>query len=141
GARHLTALLRALALVRALRVGAARPAQAQRAARRAEPPHVGGAGRGARARVALRRLGHDGARPRAMNLQVAVSNDVYPATFGLSSRVWGLARAMARTERVRLTCAVGSSSKALAREQVENVDIRRVRTGHPTAFYYLQKLG
>jgi len=76
-----------------------------------------------------------------MNLQVAVSNDVYPPTFGLSSRVWGLARAMGRTERVRLTCAVGSSSRAPARQQVENVEIRRVRTGHPTAFYYLQKLG
>jgi glycosyltransferase involved in cell wall biosynthesis len=75
-----------------------------------------------------------------MKIQVAVSNDVHPPTFGLSSRVWGLARAMARSEEVRLTCAVGSSSRAAAREPVGGVDIRRVRTGHPTLFYYLQKL-
>ena len=75
-----------------------------------------------------------------MRIQVAVSNDVYPPTFGLSSRVWGLARAMARTEQVRLTCAVGSRSRAPARQHADGVDIRRVRTGHPTLFYYLQKL-
>jgi glycosyltransferase involved in cell wall biosynthesis len=76
-----------------------------------------------------------------MRIQVAVSNDVYPPTFGLSSRVWGLAHAMSRTEEVRLTCAVGSSSRAAAREKVQGVELRRVRTGHPTFFYYLQKLG
>jgi len=76
-----------------------------------------------------------------MKVQVAVSNDVYPPTFGLSSRVWGLARAMSRSCEVRLTCAVGSSSLALAREIADGVEIRRVRTGHPTVFYYLQKLG
>jgi glycosyltransferase involved in cell wall biosynthesis len=75
-----------------------------------------------------------------LKIQVAVSNDVYPPTFGLSSRVWGLSRAMARSEEVRLTCAVGSSNQAAAREHVDGVDIRRVRPGHPTLFYYLQKL-
>jgi len=75
-----------------------------------------------------------------MRIQVAVSNDVYPPGFGLSSRVWGLARAMARSEEVRLTCAVGSRSRAASRQQVDGVDIRRVRTGHPTIFYYLQRL-
>jgi glycosyltransferase involved in cell wall biosynthesis len=75
-----------------------------------------------------------------MRIQVAISNEVYPPTFGLSSRVWGLGRAMARSEEVRITCAVGSRSRASAREQIEGVEIRRVRPGHPTLFYYLQKL-
>jgi len=74
-----------------------------------------------------------------MRIQILVSNDVYPPTLGLSARVFSLATALAGSATVRLTCAVPSRDRAPAREQVGEVDIRRVRTYHPTFLYYLQR--
>lgn len=74
-----------------------------------------------------------------MRIQVLVSNDVYPPTFGLPLRVFSIARALARIATVRVTCAVGSRDRAPASERIDGVDIRRVRTYHPTLFYYLQQ--
>jgi len=74
-----------------------------------------------------------------MRIQVLVTNNVYPPRFGLPMRVFHLARALARSATVRVTCAIKSRERALPRETVDEVDIRRVKTYHPTLFYYLQR--
>ena len=74
-----------------------------------------------------------------MRIQILVSNDVYPPTFGLSARVFSLATALARSATVRITCAVPSRDRAPAVERVGAVEIRRVRTYHPTLLYHLQR--
>lgn len=74
-----------------------------------------------------------------MRIQVLVTNDVYPPTFGLATRVFHLARALARRAEVRVTCSVRSRSRAAARETVDDVGIRRVRTYYATLFHYLER--
>jgi glycosyltransferase involved in cell wall biosynthesis len=74
-----------------------------------------------------------------VRIQVLVTNNVYPPTFGLPMRVFHLARALAHGAQVRVTCAVKSRDSAARREHVDGVDIARVKTYHPTLFYYLQR--
>ncbi len=73
-----------------------------------------------------------------MRIQALISQNVYPPVLGGAQRVFHLCRAMARTARVRVACAVNARERARRRETADGVEIARVKTYHPTLFYYLQ---
>lgn len=79
-----------------------------------------------------------------MRIVGLVDNNVYPAMFGLTVRVWNLYRGLAknpRVEAVRVVCALKSRERAVARETRDGVEVVRLKPWHPTIFAWLERTG
>jgi len=71
----------------------------------------------------------------------ACDNDIHPPLFGATQRLFGLARGMAQRSRVRALCVVPNRSTGAREESVAGVEIRRVKSWHTSAAWWLERAG
>jgi hypothetical protein len=71
----------------------------------------------------------------------ACDNDIHPPLFGATQRLFGLARGMATRARVRALCVVPNRSRGARAERVAGVELRRVKSWHTSAAWWLERAG
>ena len=76
-----------------------------------------------------------------MNLHWACDNDIHPALFGATQRLFGLARGAARRARVHALCVVPNRSHGARRETVAGVELHRVKSWHTSVAWWLERGG
>jgi hypothetical protein len=76
-----------------------------------------------------------------MLIHAAVDQDIHPPRSGGAQRLFGLARGLARRHRVRVLCVVPNRSQAPAREQVEGVELVRLKAWHTSLAWRCERLG
>jgi glycosyltransferase involved in cell wall biosynthesis len=81
---------------------------------------------------------------RAVRIQGAVDNNVWPPRMGVTVRVWNLYQGLTRRPEVAavsIVSALKSRERAVRREEREGVTIVRVKPWHPTLFAWLERAG
>ena len=76
-----------------------------------------------------------------MLIHWACDNDIHPPLFGATQRLFGLARGVAQRARVRALCVVPNRSAGPREELVAGVEIRRVKSWHTSAAWWLERAG
>ncbi len=74
-----------------------------------------------------------------MRIHWACDNDIHPPLFGATQRLFGLARGMATRAHVRALCVVPNRSRGAREEQVAGVELRRVKSWHTSAAWWLER--
>lgn len=74
-----------------------------------------------------------------MTIHGVVDNDIFPARFGGSQRSFGLARGLARRNRVRVLCVVPNRCEGAAEERVAGVELRRRKAWHTSLAWRLER--
>ena len=76
-----------------------------------------------------------------MRLHWACDNDIHPALFGATQRLFGLARGTAQRAQVRALCVVPNRSHGARRETVAGVELHRVKSWHTSVAWWLERGG
>jgi len=74
-----------------------------------------------------------------MLIHWACDNDIHPPLFGSTQRIFGLARGLATRAEVRALCVVPNRSRGAREERAAGVDLRRVRSWHTSAAWWLER--
>lgn len=76
-----------------------------------------------------------------MNLHWACDNDIHPALFGATQRLFGLARGAATRASVKALCVVPNRSHGARHETVAGVELHRVKSWHTSVAWWLERGG
>ena len=74
-------------------------------------------------------------------LHWACDNDIHPALFGATQRLFGLARGAATRASVKALCVVPNRSRGARRETVAGVELHRVKSWHTSVAWWLERGG
>ncbi|MEQ1834566.1 MAG: glycosyltransferase [Candidatus Eisenbacteria bacterium] len=76
-----------------------------------------------------------------MNLHWACDNDIHPALFGATQRLFGLARGAATRAHVKALCVVPNRSRGARLETLAGVELHRVKSWHTSVAWWLERGG
>lgn len=74
-------------------------------------------------------------------LHWACDNDIHPALFGATQRLFGLARGAAARGPVKALCVVPNRSHGARRETVAGVELHRMKSWHTSVAWWLERGG